>query len=62
MMKTKLQNRSKGSIAAIQKLRFFPHSIISGDACYLVEEDGPDLLICLPRGVRPAWDMVIQLS
>lgn len=43
-MHTDLQCRDKGIIASIQKLRFFPHSIISGDGCYLVEEDGRRLL------------------
>jgi len=43
-MDTNLQRRDAGAIAAIQKLRFFPHSIVAGEGCYLVEEDGRRLL------------------
>jgi 4-aminobutyrate aminotransferase len=44
MMDSNLQRRDAGAIAAIQKLRFFPHSIVAGEGCYLVEEDGRRLL------------------
>jgi 4-aminobutyrate aminotransferase len=44
MMDSNLQRRDAGAIAAIQKLRFFPHSIVAGEGCYLIEEDGRRLL------------------
>lgn len=43
-METDLQIKDARTIAAIQKLRFFPHSIVAGDGCYLIEEDGRRLL------------------
>jgi 4-aminobutyrate aminotransferase len=39
-----LQNRDAKIIAGIQKLRFSPHSVIAGEGCYLIEEDGRRLL------------------
>lgn len=44
MVEINLQRRDSRAIAAIQKLRFFPHSITAGEGCYLVEEDGRRLL------------------
>lgn len=44
MMDTHLQLRDARTIAGIQKLRFFPHSIVAGEGCYLIEEDGRRLL------------------
>ncbi|MGD8291970.1 MAG: aspartate aminotransferase family protein [Desulfobacterales bacterium] len=43
-MANNLQQRDAEAIAAIQKLRFFPHSIVTGEGCYLIEEDGRRLL------------------
>jgi len=39
-----LQVRDAKAVAGIQKLRFFPHSIVAGEGCYLIEEDGRRLL------------------
>lgn len=39
-----LQNRDAKTIAGIQKLRFFPHSVVAGEGCYLIEENGRRLL------------------
>jgi 4-aminobutyrate aminotransferase len=36
--------RESKAIAGIQKLRFFPQTIISGEGCYLITEDGRRLL------------------
>ena len=44
MMAKDLQKRDAKAIAAIQKLRFSPHSIVAGEGCYLIEEDGRRLL------------------
>jgi 4-aminobutyrate aminotransferase len=44
MMTHNLQKRDAKAIAAIQKLRFFPHSVVAGEGCYLIEEDGRRLL------------------
>ena len=43
-MAQNLQKRDAKAIAAIQKLRFFPHSVVAGEGCYLIEEDGRRLL------------------
>ncbi len=39
-----LQVRDAKAIAGIQKLRFFPHSIVAGEGCYLIEENGRRLM------------------
>jgi 4-aminobutyrate aminotransferase len=39
-----IQNRDAAAIAGIQKLRFFPHSIVAGEGAWLIEEDGRRLL------------------
>jgi 4-aminobutyrate aminotransferase len=39
-----LQDRDTATVAGIQKLRFFPHSIVAGEGSYLIEEDGRRLL------------------
>ena len=43
-MKASFQKRDAESIAGIQKLRFFPHSIVAGQGTRLIEEDGRRLL------------------
>ncbi|MBW1676092.1 MAG: aspartate aminotransferase family protein [Deltaproteobacteria bacterium] len=43
-MISSLQKRDAAAIADIQKLRFFPHSIVAGEGSYLIEEDGRRLL------------------
>jgi 4-aminobutyrate aminotransferase len=43
-MTASIQSRDAAAIAGIQKLRFFPHSIVAGDGARLVEEDGRRLL------------------
>jgi 4-aminobutyrate aminotransferase len=39
-----LQTRDRKTIAGLQKLRFFPNSIVAGHGCHVVEEDGRHLL------------------
>lgn len=43
-MKRTLLERDAANIAAIQKLRFTPHTITGGLGCYLIDEDGRRLL------------------
>ena len=43
-MTASIQIRDAAAIAGIQKLRFFPHSIVAGEGAWLVEEDGRRLL------------------
>ncbi|MEJ2165218.1 MAG: aspartate aminotransferase family protein [Desulfobacterales bacterium] len=43
-MTASLQARDAAAIADIQKLRFFPHSIVAGEGTRLIEEDGRRLL------------------
>jgi 4-aminobutyrate aminotransferase len=44
MVLDSLQNRDSNTIAGLQKLRFFPNSIVGGHGCHVVEEDGRELL------------------
>ncbi|MFO7739566.1 MAG: aspartate aminotransferase family protein [Desulfatiglandaceae bacterium] len=39
-----LQDRDAAAVAGIQKLRFFPHSVLAGEGSYLIDEDGRRLL------------------
>lgn len=39
-----LQNRDSKTIAGLQKLRFFPNSVVGGHGCHVIEEDGRHLL------------------
>ena len=43
-MTASIQTRDAETIAGIQKLRFFPHSIVAGQGAWLIEEDGRRLL------------------
>jgi len=43
-MPENLYARDGRTVAGIQKLRFFPHSIVAGEGNYLIEEDGRRLL------------------
>jgi len=43
-MAESLTNRDASVIAGIQKLRFFPQTVIAGEGCYLIDEDHRRLL------------------
>lgn len=44
MLINSLQNRDSKTISGLQKLRFFPNSIVGGHGCHVIEEDGRQLL------------------
>ena len=44
MVVDSLQDRDKKTIAGLQKLRFFPNSVVGGHGCLVIEEDGRQLL------------------